>query len=115
VLDGAGNYGTYGTIAVGAGVGAGASIGIALGGSNAQTINDLAGPFAQVSGGVGAGVDVSGTGYVGATPDHQGIVGGEIALGAGIGGGLSGGGSDTIISPIGNTRSSSTPAAACKQ
>jgi len=58
VLDGAGNVGTYGTMYGGAGAGLGASIGAAIGGSNAPTINDLNGPFAQVSGNAGAGADV---------------------------------------------------------
>jgi RHS repeat-associated protein len=107
VVDGAGNVGTYGTLYGGAGLGLDASIGVAVGGSNAPTINDLAGPFAQVSGNVGAGLDVGGSVYVGATPDHQAIVGGELSFGAGIGGGLSGGGSDTIISTIGNVRNGS--------
>jgi RHS repeat-associated protein len=105
VVDGAGNIGTYGSGYFGAGVGLDASIGVALGSSNAPTINDLNGPFAQVSGNIGAGLDVGASVYMGATSDHQPILGGEFTFGVGAGAGLSGGGSDTIISPIGNVRS----------
>ncbi len=70
---------------------------MAVGSSNAPTVYDLSGPFAQVSGNIGAGLDVGGSVYVGATPDHQAIIGGEFTFGVGVGASLSGGGSDTIV------------------
>jgi hypothetical protein len=77
VIDGAGNVGTYGVISGGPSVAIGASIGMQIGGSNAPTISDLRGPFAQVSGSVGAGPDVGVAGYIGATSDHQAIEGAD--------------------------------------
>lgn len=110
VVDGQGNIGTYANPAAGAGVGADGSIGISIGGSTAQTINDLNGPFAQASVNVGAGPDVGGTVYAGNANNGAPVVGGEISFGVGIGAGASGGGSYTFVSPSGHIGT-----AACSQ
>lgn len=114
VVDGNGNVGTYGTIYGGIGAGADASIGVALGQSNAPTINDLAGPFAQVSGNLGAGVDAGYSAYMGTTPGNQAIVGGEVQIGVGVGGSVSGGISDTIIQTISSGSNSPGTGAVCR-
>jgi hypothetical protein len=109
VADGEGNFGAYANPYAGVGVGGEASVGISVGGSNAQTINDLSGQFAQASFNVGAGPDVGGSVYAGNAADGSPVVGGELSFGVGIGAGGSGGSSYTVISPIGHLGGNNGP------
>lgn len=69
----------------GPGGGEGASIGVQVGGSNAPTVNDLAGPFGVASVSAGADGVVGGIdGYVGtAASNGQTVVGGNVSIGIG--------------------------------
>lgn len=100
VIDSEGNFGSYGVIGSGAGVGAGASGGISFSGSDAKTICDLKGPYANANIGAGAGLNYEVNGFAGNSPDGY-VIGGGFTLGAGLGAGSSVGGTGTGIVPIG--------------
>jgi RHS repeat-associated protein len=107
VVDGHGNFGTVSTFGGLPGIATpGASAGPTLGWSNADTINDLSGPFKSATGGVAAG-DWQGsvTVFHGTdnTPCHHGITGVEFSLAPSLG--LPGptivsGTTDTTVVPI---------------
>ena len=99
-VDGHGNIGTYDTGGLGVGAGAGVSGGVSLNGSNGDTIQDLAGPFANVSGGLGAGINGSVEGFSGKGENGQTVAGGGVTIGVGAGGGASEGGAQTYIHPL---------------
>ncbi len=111
-FDGSGNIGVYTTGGGGAGAGGGVSGGVSVSGSNAQTINDLSGPFNQVSLGGGWGPNASGDAFTGSSPNGT-VHGGGVTVGPG----LSAGGSTTItgtnITPLfnvfGNPNGASPP------
>lgn len=108
VIDGHGNLGVYQSPYAGVGAGAHGEVGLSLGGSNAETINDLNGPFAQASVGAGVVGDAGLTGYTGNSPDGT-VYGGEVNIGLGFGAGGSGGGSYTAVVPIHFSQPSTTP------
>jgi RHS repeat-associated protein len=99
VVDSSGNVGTYTTGGGGLGVGAEVSGGISVSGSNAQTINDLSGPFATGSLGGGWGPNASGDFFTGDSP-HGWVYGGGITVGAGLGAGGSSSITGTLINPL---------------
>jgi RHS repeat-associated protein len=99
-IDGQGNVGTYYVGGGGVGAGAHASGGLSFSGSNAKTICDLSGPFANANLGGGLGPDAEANGYIGNSPDGT-VIGGGVTLGAGLGAGGSGGGTYTVVNPIG--------------
>jgi hypothetical protein len=81
------------------GIGARASGGIQLQGSNAQTVNDLGGAFYNTSSGAGAGPSGSWETFSGPS-SHGFVVGGGFTLGVGVGGGAAAGGSNTYVTPL---------------
>jgi RHS repeat-associated protein len=99
-VDGQGNVGTTYVAGGGLGVGAHASGGVSFAGSNAKTICDLSGPFANFNAGGGLGPDVEGNAWTGGSPDGQ-VTGGGVTIGVGAGGGGSGGGTYTWVNPVG--------------
>jgi RHS repeat-associated protein len=99
VVDSSGNVGTYTTGGGGLGVGAEVSGGISVSGSNAQTINDLSGPFATGSLGGGWGPNASGDFFTGDSP-HGWVYGGGVTVGAGLGAGGSSSITGTLINPL---------------
>jgi hypothetical protein len=101
VIDGEGNVGLSLTGGGGLGAGAKASGGVSFSGSDAKTICDLSGPFANINGGGGFLADAEGNYYTGTSPDGL-VPGGGVTIGVGAGGGASGGGSETSILPIGH-------------
>jgi hypothetical protein len=84
-FDGYGNVGLYGETGPGVGGGADASGGLVLHGSNAKTICDLSGPFANVSVGGGWGAHATGDAFYGYANDGSRIEGGGLTLGFGAG------------------------------
>jgi RHS repeat-associated protein len=85
-IDTSGNVGGYWEWGGGPAAGAGGFGGITFHGSNAETIADLRGPFANGSGAAGEGGAISIDGFWGESP-HGSIVGGGVTLGLGGGGG----------------------------
>ncbi len=99
-VDGYGNVGTYYVGGGGLGVGAKASGGVNFSGSNACTISDLSGPFANFNLGGGLGPHVESNVYTGSSPHGQ-VTGGGVTIGVGAGGGGSGGGTYTVVNQVG--------------
>jgi hypothetical protein len=99
-IDGEGNVGTYYVGGGGVGAGAHASGGLSFTGSNAKTICDLRGPFANANLGAGVGADGEANAFIGNSPDGT-VIGGGFTLGAGLGVGGSGGGTYTWVNPVG--------------
>jgi len=100
-VDGSGNVGVYSTGGGGAGAGTAVSGGVSVSASNAQTINDLSGPFNQVSLGGGWGPNASGDAFTGSSPNGV-VLGGGITVGAGLGVGGSTTITGTNITPLFN-------------
>jgi RHS repeat-associated protein len=100
VIDGQGNVGTYYLGGGGVGAGAKASGGVSFSGSNAPDICHLRQWFANANLGGGLGPDAEANVYRGNNPDGT-IWGGGVTLGAGLGAGGSGGGTYTVVNPIG--------------
>lgn len=88
-IDGSGNVGVLYTYGSGLGIAAQAQAGVLVHASTANTIQDLTGPFTNVSGNVGAGPDIAGDVFFGRNRDGSPIIGGGTTLGAGVGGGVS--------------------------
>jgi RHS repeat-associated protein len=84
-IDGQGHVGTYYGGGTGAGYGAGLSGGGSFQFSNACSINDLSGLFANVSRGGGWGPNATGDAFYGKGGNGQDVVGGGITIGAGLG------------------------------
>jgi RHS repeat-associated protein len=84
VIDTSGNIGTYGYSGIGAGIGVQAGVGGSIQFSNAQTIYDLSGPFANASANGGAGVGGSVDFFAGSSPNGE-VTGGGITFGASAG------------------------------
>ena len=99
VIDSSGNLAWYNTYGGGLGAGAKCSGGVAVGSSNAVTVYDLEGLFGQVTVGGGPGVCASMDTYTGDSPDGQ-ILGTELNIGFGLGGGGLSGGTYTTLTPI---------------
>ncbi|WP_352498958.1 hypothetical protein [Mesorhizobium sp. M0030] len=102
-IDGTGALGTYYAAGGGLGVGADVSGGVSVAYSpNACSIDDLNGPFNNVSLGGGWGPHASGDGFFGKGANGRSIAGAGITLGAGLGEG----GADTVtttnVTPIGH-------------
>lgn len=108
-IDGHWDIGVYSSGGGGGGVGAGTSGGLSIQGSNGETINDLKGPFTNVSAGGGWGATATGDGFVGQTRDGRTIIGGGVTIGAGLGETSFAGITDTKITPITNPNPSSSP------
>jgi hypothetical protein len=98
-VDGSLNIAIYNTVGGGAGAGALGSAGVQLGWSNAQTVQDLGGLFYNTSSGGGAGPAASWETFTGPS-QHGFVVGGAFTAGAGVGGGASAGGSNTVLIPL---------------
>ncbi len=79
------------------GIQAQAGVGFSL--SNAQTINDLAGPFTNASAGLGDGVDVQVDGYTGSS-DHGQVTGYGGSVGVGFGASASVTETTTVVVPL---------------
>ena len=91
----------------GFGVGAGgkASVGVSGGYSpDAQTNNDLKGPFSNVSAGAGLGPSVSADVFFGNTNDGRPVTGGGFTVGAGVGSGFTVTRTDTTVTPLFNLK-----------
>jgi RHS repeat-associated protein len=100
-IDGNGNIGTYLTEPRG-GIGSGGySGGATFGASNASTICDLGGLFANASAGAGAGLDGSVGAFFGASSDGP-VIGGEVNYGIGFSGGVSANFTDTTVKMLGH-------------
>jgi hypothetical protein len=101
-IDGHGNVAAYDRAGGGLGIGAKLSGGgrVTLGGSNGDSVNDLAGPFTTGSIGGGAGLVGSVDTFEGPGSHGQPVAGGGITFGVGEGASASGGGSGTGIHPI---------------
>jgi RHS repeat-associated protein len=74
----------------GVGGGGGGSLGIQIGGSNANSVRDLAGPFVSASASGGEGIIVGGEGYIGQGSNGGSITGGNFFVGGGGGTPVSG-------------------------
>jgi RHS repeat-associated protein len=88
-IDSSGNVGLTYTYGTGAGIAAQAQGGVLVHVSNANTINDLTGAFANASGSIGYGPDVAGDVFFGRNADGSPIIGGGATFGGGVGGGVS--------------------------
>lgn len=84
VVDGSGNFGIYWSWGGGAGIGVGVSGTADAYYSNASNINDLAGPFVNLTVGAGDGVDAAAGTFAGDSPDGS-VVGGRRKLWGGSG------------------------------
>jgi hypothetical protein len=84
MTDSAGNAAIYVNPGEGTGHGDRFSWGVTVGASNANTVDDMAGPFLNASAGYGA---VAGQAYL--DPSHPATFGGEITIGPEVGGGFS--------------------------
>jgi hypothetical protein len=101
VLDTHGNLGGWVTYGAGPGAGAGGGIGGTLSGSNACTIFDLEGLFANGSVSAGEGLGASVDGFSGTSPiTGAPVAGGGFTAGVGIGGGASSMPTNTKVVPI---------------
>ncbi len=98
-LDDSGNAAIYYGGGAGYGAGAGASIAGDVAVSDAQTVNDLGGPFVSTNTGVGNGGNVGVTTFNGAS-DHGYVVGGGVSGGIGLGGTSYAGPTNTTIVPL---------------
>jgi hypothetical protein len=105
VLDSHGNLGGYLTGGAGGVKGGGDGLvgGFTVGGSDAETICDLEGLFANGSIGGGDGFGASAEGFAGSSPrTGKPVVGGGITVGPAIGAGSSVGVTNTSVFPIGD-------------
>jgi hypothetical protein len=103
-VDGFGNIGFYETGGPGVGIGLGESYGGTVQYSpNAQTINDLSGPFATVSAGLGAGIGGTVDAFTGTTDDGRNVSGFGFTIGEGLGVTSFDGVTYTGVQPIGKT------------
>jgi RHS repeat-associated protein len=100
-FDGHGNIAAFGTIFGGIGGGARASAGVTFGGSTAETVSGLGGPYNVINGGAALGPSGSGQVFWGQDQtNNRTVVGWGATIGAGVGGGASGGESYTSIVPL---------------
>jgi RHS repeat-associated protein len=100
VLDSRGHLGIFHSFFGGGGVGAAFSGGLSFAISNGGTIQDISGPFGNVSASLGAGLDGSIEGFAGPGSQGQPIKGGGFTVAVGGGGGWSLGGSTTSVTPL---------------
>ncbi len=100
VFDDNGGIGFYRAVQLGVGAGAGVSGGIAFGTSNGDCIEDMAGPFTNISAEIGGGIDGSAEGFWGEGSKGQPIVGGGFTAGIGVGAGFAVGRSNTWVDRI---------------
>jgi len=98
-FDSHGNVALYGSGGPGGGVGGGGAAGLSIQASNAPTVQDLGGVFANGSGGGGLGIGGTVDGFAGYDRSGQPIVGGGVTGGAGGGETSFGGVTDTVVSP----------------
>jgi RHS repeat-associated protein len=98
-VDSSGNVAVISSWGVGGGVGLNSSATLTVIGSNAKTVCDLRGPFANTSAGAGAGLDASVDGFYGSS-DHGPVIG--IGAGFGVGAGVGAGATltTTNVRPI---------------
>ena len=85
----------------GLGIGTGASGGVFIGASNANSVCDLGGPFDNLSLGGGWGPDATGDAFYGRGTQGQSVLGGTLTLGAGLGATAFGGATYTNIGSVG--------------
>jgi RHS repeat-associated protein len=99
-IDSKGNIGAYTYEGGGAGIGSGGGINLSVMASNADTICDLQGPFANQGGDVGLGLNGSLDGFEGVQDNGKPVVG--LGGSAGVGAGQSGyaGATNTQVVPL---------------
>ena len=100
VIDSNGNIGGYNMGGVGGGAGANAFGGINVGISNGDCIQDIGGPFGNVSASVGAGVEGGVDAFAGQGSHGQSVAGAGFSVGVGAGADYSIGGSQTVVTPL---------------
>ena len=100
-IDGHGEIAAFYSGGGGPGIGVGASGGVFVGASNANTVCDLGGPFANLSLGGGWGPDATGDAFLGYGTQSQRVEGGTLTLGTGLGLTSFGGITGTHIGPVG--------------
>jgi len=118
VVDTQGNVALYGYYGGGGGAGVVAGIGVNVQTSNANTIASISGPFALAGGNVGEGIGASFDVFTGSGVNNEPVTGYAFTTGAQIGAAVSGGVTNTVLSPsynLGNllpaiTGTSQTPA-----
>lgn len=100
-----------GSVAASAGSTAGARemFGVTVAGSNAATVHDLHGPFAEQHVGGGAGIAADVSAFEGTSDTGQKITGGAITIGEGVGASIGTGLSGTAVKKIGNMPSGPHP------
>jgi RHS repeat-associated protein len=98
-VDTGGHVGVYGYWGGGVQIGAEAEAGLSIQVSNAQTICDLGGPFANFSGHAGLGFGGSADFFSGSS-QHGPVYGGGVTLGAAAGASLSAAVTNTTVKPI---------------
>jgi RHS repeat-associated protein len=103
VIDSSGNFGAFNYAGGGNGIGRGASFGVGVLASNADTICDLRGTFAHQGGNAGLGLNATVDSFEGVQKNDNGkknVLG--LGGGVGIGGGINayGGATYTVVTPI---------------
>ncbi len=98
-VDNSGNIAVINAAGGGGGVGLHSSANLVLQGSNAQTVDDLRGPFLNTSAGAGAVLDASVDSFYGKS-DHGPVVGLGLGVGFGAGAGAGVTVTTTSVSPI---------------
>ncbi len=100
-IDDEGNVGLYSGGGAGVSVGAKAAGGVNIMMSDAEDINDLKGPFNNVSAGLGDGLSISGNAFMGESSCHGLDTGVGVTIGPGLGAGGGTSVTGTNVSPIG--------------
>lgn len=96
VTDGGFNSGFYFSAGGGKFSGEGLNAGVSAGGGTTHSVGDFGGPFLNTSAGFGFGGNYSIDGYI--DPNNHSSFGGGVTVGAGVGGGIYMGASNTWIS-----------------
>lgn len=109
VADTNGNVGTYAVGGVAGGAGAEAFGGLNVAVSNADTIQDIAGPFGNVSASIGNGIAGGVDAFSGQGSQGQPVAGAGFSIGVGGGADYSVGGSGTEVWPIGGIGPKGSP------
>lgn len=109
VVDTSGNVGSYATGGLAGGAGAEAFGGLNVAVSNADAIQDIAGPFGNVSASVGNGIAGGVDAFSGQGSYGQPVAGAAFSIGIGGGADYSIGGSGTKVWPIGGNSPQASP------
>ena len=100
VVDTQGNVALYGYYGGGGGAGVVAGIGVNVQTSNANTIASISGRFALAGGNVGEGIGASFDVFTGSGVNNEPVTGYAFTTGAQIGAAVSGGVTNTVLSPL---------------